>query len=70
MGSLLKICAITSVLLLALSPSGFSQTDMEHLIAPGQGIGPIKLGMSIGAMESILGTPVYYVMGVVEKERR
>jgi len=62
-GSLLKICGITSVLLLALSPSGFSQTDTEHLIVPGQGIGPIKLGMSVDAVESILGTPVFHNLG-------
>ena len=63
MGRRLQNCAITSALLLVLSTAGFGQTDAEHLIVPGQGIGPIKLGMSVDAVESVLGAPVWHSRG-------
>lgn len=55
MGNILQICALTLALLLTTSSSVFGQTDEKHLITPGQGIGPIKLGMSIEAVKFILG---------------
>lgn len=55
MGNLLKSCAIALASLLTTSPSVSGQTDEKHLIIPGKGIGPVKIGMSVDAVKSVLG---------------
>ena len=47
---------IAFALLLAASPSVADQTDENHLIIPGKAIGPIKVGMSVDAVTSAIGS--------------
>lgn len=55
---MLKNSAIALAMLLAISSTASAQTDEQHLIIPGQRIGPIILGMSIEAVNSTMGRPV------------
>lgn len=49
------VCVL--LLLVAGTVPAQASVDPAHLIAPGVGIGPVKLGMAIGNVAALLGTP-------------
>jgi len=48
--------ALIAVILL-LVPSALAQVDANHLITPGVGIGPLKIGIGISGTTAAMGTP-------------
>src|SRR5260370_931721 len=44
-------------LILLLVPSALAQVNADHIITPGVGIGPLKIGMSITSATAAVGTP-------------
>lgn len=51
------LLAVVTVLLMAGPAAAQPTVDPSHLITPGAGIGPVKLGMTIGDATTLLGTP-------------